>query len=88
MCVCPCVSSRQEAKYPDSLAGAPSFPTTQAAEPDPSSHSHFPNDVLIADPKIRLLTADGVNALESPLQIVASLLQVTRVVSVLTLVDI
>lgn len=43
---------------------------------------------VIADPKIRLLTADGVNALEAPLQIVASLLQVTRVVSVLALVDI
>lgn len=54
----------------------------------PPSCAHFSNDLLITDPKIRLLAADGVNALEAPLQIVASLLQVTRVVSMLTLIDI
>lgn len=43
---------------------------------------------VIADPQIRLLAADGVNALEAPLQIVASLLQDARVVSVLTLIDV
>lgn len=43
---------------------------------------------VIADPQIRLLAADGVNAFEAPLQIVAGLLQDARVVSVLTLVDI
>ena len=46
------------------------------------------HDLLIADPQIRLLAADGVNALEAPLQVVASLLQDARVVSVLTLVDV
>lgn len=54
----------------------------------PSSHSCFSQDLLVANPKIRLLAADGVDALEAALQIVASLLQVARVVSVLTLVDI
>ena len=54
-------------------------------------HSYFPrgsHHLLIADPQIRLLAADGVNAFEAPLQIVAGLLQDARVVSVLTLVDI
>ena len=53
--------------------------------------AHLPrgsHDLLITDPQIRLLTADGVNALEAPLQIVAGLLQDARVVSVLTLVDV
>lgn len=45
-------------------------------------------DVLIADLDVRLLTADGVDALEPPLQIVAGLLQGARVVPVLTLVDV
>lgn len=43
---------------------------------------------VIADPQIRLLTADGVDALEAPLHIVASLLQGACVVSMLTLVDV
>lgn len=43
---------------------------------------------VIADPQIRFLTADGVDALEAPLHVVAGLLQGACVVSVLTLVDV
>lgn len=60
-------------------------------EPGASPLSRFPpgsRDLLIADAQVRLLAADGVDALEAPLRVVASLLQGARVVSVLTLVDV
>lgn len=53
--------------------------------------SRFPRtgrDLLIADLQVGVLAADGVNALEAPLHVVARLLQGARVVSVLTLVDV
>lgn len=57
----------------------------------PHPHAPFPqgkHDLLVADAQVRLLTADGVDALEAPLQIVAGLLQGARVVPVLALVDV
>lgn len=77
---------------PNPLAGVFSFtPHWQPPEPGPSLTCPFPrerHDLLIADLNVRLLTADGVNALEASLQIVAGLLQGARVVSVLALVDV
>lgn len=43
---------------------------------------------VITDKQIWLLTANGVNALEAPLQVVASLLQVAGMIPVFTLIDV
>lgn len=74
-----------------SLTGDLPLHHTGSLNQAPHRGSHFPrrsHDLLIADPQIRLLTADGVDALEAPLHVVAGLLQGACVVSVLTLVDV
>lgn len=91
-CVCVCAHAWHRPGHPIPRQVYSPFHHTgsllsQASRPS----SHFPrgsHDLLIADLNVRLLTSDGVNALEPPLQIVAGLLQGARVVSVLTLVDV
>lgn len=82
MCTC---------ETPNPLGGTLSFTPhgsllDQAPHPGPIPKGK--QDLLIADPQVRLLAANGIDAFEAPLQIVASLLQDARVVSVLTLVDV
>ena len=67
------------------------MPHWQPPDRAPNTRSCFPqgsHDLLVADLDVRLLTADGIDALEPPLQIVASLTQGARVVPVLALVDV